>query len=99
MPDNIRYNQLNRERKRFQNIIRMICYQLLLRTYFPLIKKIYKRKAGSNQKIINTPNDMRPEYEKNKLFVTLYTLPTPRENQALQKILKTLNDSKKISWY
>ncbi len=45
------------------------------------------------KKIIDIPIYLYPDYEANKLYVTLYTLPTPRNNDAIYKIIETLNNS------
>lgn len=97
MPEDIRYNQLNGESKHFQNIIKMICYRAetaFANLLAPHYKKAINEKRALTKKIINTQIDLKPDYEANKLYVTLYTLPTPKDNEALQKILGTLNDSK-----
>ncbi|MEX0930959.1 MAG: putative transposase [Candidatus Paceibacterota bacterium] len=97
MPDNIRYNQLHGESKHFHNIIKMICYRaetVFANLLAPHYKKAENEKRALTKKIINTQIDLKPDYETKKLYVTLYTLPSPKENEALHEILKTLNDSK-----
>ena len=37
--------------------------------------------------------DIIPDYKNNFLTVTIYTMSTPRENEALKKIMQILNDS------
>lgn len=99
MPEKIRYNQLNGESKHFQNIIKMICYRAesaFANLLAPHYKKSINEKRALTKKIINTRIDLKPDYEKKKLFVNLYTLSTPRDNNAVYKILETLNDSKTI---
>ena len=75
----------------------MICYRVettFANLFAPHYKKSINEKRSLAKKIINTPIDLRPDYVANKLYVTLYTLPAPRDNEALNEILETLNDSK-----
>src|SRR5690625_3030440 len=96
MPEEIRYNQLEGESMHFQNILKMLCYRAES-SFANLIAPFYKRAENEKRilvkKIINSPIDLKPDYEENKLYVNLYTLPTPKENEAVQAILQTLNDS------
>ena len=99
MPEKIRYNQLNGESKHFQNIIKMICYRAestFANLLAPYYKKSLNEKRALTKKIINNRIDLKPDYEEKKLHVKLYTLPAPRDNDALHKILETLNDSKTV---
>lgn len=59
----------------------------------PFYKKAENEKRILVKKIINSPIDLRPDYEEKKLYVNLYTLPTPKENEAVNAVLETLNDS------
>src|SRR5690606_6315633 len=75
MEDQIRYNQLNGESKHFQNILKMICYRAES-AFANLLAPHYKKSINQKRaltKIINTPIDLRPDYQANKLYVTLYT--------------------------
>ncbi|TVR84818.1 MAG: hypothetical protein EA409_00340 [Saprospirales bacterium] len=99
MPDKIRYNQLNGESKHFNNIIKMICYRAesaFANLLAPYYKKSLNEKRALTKKIINNRIDLKPNYEEKKLYIKLYTLPAPRDNDALHKILETLNDSKTV---
>lgn len=96
MPESNRYTQLDGESKHFQNILKMICYRS--ETTFGNLLAPYYKKSGDEirslvQKIIHTHIDLQPDYENNKLYVTLYTLPNKRDNEAINKILPVLNDS------
>lgn len=96
MPEQIRYNQLDGESKHLQNIIKMICYRsetAFANLLAPYYKKSVNEIRGLVKKIINTNIDLKPDYENAKLYVTLYTLPTPRDNEPINKILDTLNSS------
>lgn len=97
MPRPIRYNQINGQSKHFYNILKMICYRAesaFANMLAPHFKKSMNEKRALVKRIINTPIDLKPDYQTNKLYVSLYTLPTPRDNDALSEILQTLNDSK-----
>ncbi len=96
MPDNIRYNKLNIESKRFQNIIKMICFRAetsfanLLSSNF---KKNVNEKRALVKSIINSHSDIIPDYHKNKLTVKLYTQSSPRMNAAIEKVCELLNET------
>ena len=96
MPDNIRYNKLNIESKRFQNIIKMICFRAetsfanLLSSNF---KKNVNEKRALVKSIINSHSDIIPDYHKNKLTVKLYTQSCPRMNAAIEKVCELLNET------
>ena len=86
MPPSIRYNQLDGESKHFQNINRMICYRAesaFANLLAPHYKKSMTEKRALVKKIINTPIDLYPDYEENKLYVTFYPLPPPRQGKSL----------------
>jgi len=96
MPDNIRYSKLNTESKRFQNIIKIICYRAetscatLLSTGY---KKSINEKRTLVKSIINSHADIVPDYQNNKLTVKIYSLANPRMNHAIEKVIKLLNES------
>ena len=99
MPDNIRYNKLNVESKRFQNIIKMICFWAetsfanLLSSGF---NKHIDEKRSLVKSIIKSHADIIPDYKNNKLNVKLYSLANPRMNAALEKVCHLLNESETI---
>jgi len=90
-----RYNKLDMESKLFRNIIKMICYRaetsfatLLSANY----KKAINEKRALAKKVINASADLTVDMEKQTLQVSLYSLPNPRDNQALSEICQTLNE-------
>lgn len=96
MPDNIRYSKLNMESKRFQNIIKMICYRaetacanLVSGTY----KKSINEKRALVKSIIKSHADIIPDYKNKLLTVKIYTLANPRMNKAIEGIISLLNES------
>jgi hypothetical protein len=94
-----RYNKLHTESKLFLNVIKMICYRAetsfanLLSAYS---KKHINEKRALAKSIINTPCDMKVDYEDNTLNVTLHTLATPRDNEAVKKICQLINESNTV---
>ena len=97
MPENVKYNKLNIESKRLQNIIKMICFRAetsfanLLSNYY---NKSINEKRALVKSIINSHADIIPDYNNNHLVVRLYSQATPRMNDAIQNICKLLNDTK-----
>lgn len=93
MGDN-KYNKLNTESKLFLNVIKMICYRAetslanLLATDY---KKHINEKRMLVKNLINTPCDLVVDHENNTLNVNLYSLATPRDNQAVCKICTLIN--------
>ena len=99
MPENTRYTKLDMEGKLFQNIIKMICYRA--ETTISLLVKgdIYKKQEEIRslvKSIINSKGDIVPDYLQKTLTIKIYTLATPRDNLALEKLCDLLTDSEII---
>ncbi len=96
MADQVRYNKLNVESKRFQNIIKMICYRAetscanLLSDSF---KKSINEKRTIVKSIIGSHGDILPDYTTNTLTVKIYSQANPRSNYALQTAIDLLNQT------
>ncbi len=96
MPEHIKYNKLNIESKRFQNIIKMICYRAetsfanLLSNDF---NKSTNEKRSLVKSIINSHADVIPDYQNNLLTVNLYTQANPRMNIAIENVIQLLNET------
>jgi hypothetical protein len=96
MPEHIKYNKLNIESKRFQNIIKMICYRAetsfanLLSADF---NKSINEKRALVKSIINSHADIIPDYQNNLLTVNLYTQANPRMNLAITNVIQLLNET------
>ena len=94
MPDNIKYNKLNIESKRFQNIIKMICYRAetscanLLSANF---NKSINEKRAVVKSIINSTADIVPDYKNNQLNINIYSQASPRMNRTIENIIETVN--------
>jgi hypothetical protein len=96
MPESIRYNQLNRESKMIQNIIKMICYRAET-AFANLLSPHYKRAKHEIRalikSIIHTPINMEVDRENGELNITLFPLSNQRSNEAVSKICETINDT------
>lgn len=60
----------------------------------------YKKKTNEIRALVKSilfsMADIIPDYEKNTLSVKLYSLATPRDNLALEKICNLLNDTETV---
>ncbi len=94
MPEQTRYNKLHQESKHLQNIVKMICYRAetamanLLAPHFTRSRDEVRALVKS---IISRQIDMHPDYDNGTLEITLYPLSNNRSNEAVSKILETLN--------
>lgn len=99
MDERIRYNKLHTVSKRFQNMIKMICYRAetscanLLSSGF---EKSLNEKRALVKSIIFSHGDILPDYTNNTLTVSIYSQANPRMNHALEKTLELLNQTETI---
>ena len=96
MPDNIKYNKLHMESKRFQNIIKMICYRSetsFANLLSPNFNKHINEKRALVKSIIKSHADIIPDYQNKQLNIKLYTLSNPRMNLAIDKLCQLLNET------
>lgn len=96
MPVDIQYNKLHQESKHFQNIIKMICYRA--ETSFASLlgqgyKKTINEKRALAKTVINTPINIRTDYQNKLLHIELYSQATPRDNHAVKLICEKLNET------
>ncbi len=94
MPEENRYNRLHLESKHIQNIIKMICYRAetsFANLLSPHFAKSINEKRMLAKSIIKSNINLVPDYNNKTLSVELYSLSTPRENKAVQKIFAILN--------
>jgi len=99
MEEKARYSKLDIESKHFQNIIKMICYRA--ETNFALLLAIdYKKKINEmrslTKSLINAKVNIIPDQQNKMLTVELFSLATPRDNLAAEKICQLLNDTETI---
>ncbi len=96
MSENVKYNKLNIESKRLQNIIKMICFRAET-SFANLLSEHYNKSINEKRalvkSIINSHADIIPDYNNNNLVVRLYSQATPRMNDAIQKVCKLLTDT------
>jgi len=94
MPEACRYNQLNRESKMLQNVIKTICYRAET-AFAGLLAHHYKRSEEEIRalvkSVIKTPINMEVDREKEELRIDLYSLSNQRSNDAVSKICDKLN--------
>lgn len=91
-----RYNQLHLESKLFRNIIKMVCYRAETSMAALLcagLKKAGNEKRAIAKSVINTPVDLKVDYQKGVLQVILYTQATPRYNKLVEKLCRLLNEN------
>jgi hypothetical protein len=99
MPDHIKYTKLNTESKRFQNIIKMICYRAetsCANLLSPNFKKSANEKRALVKSLINSSADVIPDYQNNRLTVKIYTQANQRMNFAIEQVIQLLNESETI---
>ncbi len=99
MPEQTRYNKLKTETKHLQNIIKMICYRAetaLANILSPYYAKNRNEIRTLVKSIIFAKADIIPDPQNKTLTVTLYSLATNRDNEALKQICGLLNESETI---
>lgn len=96
MPPEKQYNKLKTESKLLTNIIKMICYRAESSVANILNETLRSKKDEKRmlvKQIIQTPADIRPDFNEKTLTVSLHSLTSQRYNEALEKLIETLNDS------
>lgn len=99
MPQTIRYNSLNMESKRFQNVIKMICYRAetsMANILLPHYKRSKDEKRSLIKSLIQTPIDLKCDYKSKKITISLYSQSNPRMNKAAKKLCHLLNKTKTL---
>jgi hypothetical protein len=99
MPESTRYNQLNRESKMVQNIIKMICYRAetaLANLLKPHFKRANQEIRALIKSIIHTPINMEVDHKNQTLHITLYPLANQRSCEAVRNICQKVNDTHTI---
>lgn len=99
MPEDLRYNKLKIESKHLQNILKMICYRAdtaFAYTLAPYYNKSTDEIRALVKSIIFCKADLEPDYVNNTITVNLYSLATPRDNEAVRNICNQLNDTETV---
>jgi len=99
MPEEERYDKLKTESKKFKNAIIMIAYRAETSLY-NIIKSFYKGHQNDGRmlvkRILASEANMAPDYSKQTLTITLHSLATPRDNEAVNKLCQLLTDSQVV---
>lgn len=99
MPENERYDKLKTESKKLKNAILMITYRAES-SLFNIIKSFYKGHINDGRmlikKILTSEADLTPDYAKQTLTITLHSLATPRDNEAVRKLCHLLNETQTV---
>jgi hypothetical protein len=99
MPENIRYNRLNKESKMLMNVLKMICYRAetaLAKLIAPHYKRADQEIRMLVKSVINNHINMEVDREKEELKVTLFPLSNQRSNEAVSKICDILNQTNTV---
>jgi hypothetical protein len=99
MPVQKKYNKLKTESKVIMNIIKMICYRAetaVANLSVPYLTKGKDEMRMFIKQITQTPADIIPDYQNNTLTIRLYSLSTPRFNEAASKLAKLLTETETI---
>jgi hypothetical protein len=96
LPEEMRYNILNKESKKLKNIIVMLAYRAES-TLKNIVNEIYKysNKEGRIllKQIFVTDADIKVDKENKTLTVTLHTMSTTRHNTMVVNLCQVLNES------
>jgi hypothetical protein len=96
MPPESRYCKLHQESKRFQNIIKMICYRAET-AFAGLLAPFYARSDDEiralMKAVIYQTIDLFPDYDRKELNITLYPLANQRSNRAIASLIDKINDT------
>jgi len=94
MPESTRYNQLNRESKMLQNIIKMICYRAetaLANLLSPHFNRANQEIRALIKSVILSRSNMEVDNKNQVLTITLFPLSNQRSNEAVGNICEQIN--------
>lgn len=96
MPQELRFNKLKQEGKKYKNVIIMIAYRAETALY-NLLPKSYKNASKEGRALIReiftSDADLIPDYKTKTLTVSLHSLSTPRSNKALIDLCHEMNET------
>ena len=99
LPEEKRYTKLKTESAYFMSTLKMICYRAES-AIANLLQNMYGRYTEEKRmfikNIITTPADLIPDIKNNTLTIKLHSLNTPKGNELVAQICKTLNESETI---
>ena len=96
MPESVKYNSLHLESKRFQNVIKMICYRAetsMANILLPHFKRSKDEKRSLVKSLIHTPIDLMCDTKSKKMTISLYSQSNQRMNKAAKKLCTLLNET------
>ena len=99
MPTEQQYNKLKTQSKLLLNIIKMICYRaetVVANIISEALSSKKEEKRMLVKQIIQAPADILPDYKNKTLTVTIHSMSNQRFNQAIQKLLVVINESKAV---
>ena len=99
MPQDIRYNKLKQESKKFRNAILMLAYRAessLVNSIAPFYKNTHKDGRMLIKEIFNTEADIIPNQKNNSLTIRIHSLSTPRYNLAVKNLCVILNQTETV---
>lgn len=99
MPEEARINKLKTESAYFMSTLKMICYRAET-SIANLLSGVYGRYTEEKRmlikNIISTPADIIPNNSDKTLTIKLHSLNTPKNNELINQICKTLNETETI---
>jgi exonuclease VII small subunit len=99
LPKDERYNTLRKESTYFMATLKMICYRAET-ALTNLIRQSYKKADNEKRtlikEIIFNAADIKPDYQKNELLVTMHSMSTPMKNEIVLQLCHELNETETV---
>jgi len=98
LPEAEKFHQLLPDKKRLVDTIKMICYRAETALSNILQEKLShtQESRALARELFTTPADLRPDLAKQELHVLLHHLSNPRNEAAVEHLLKELNSAEFI---
>ena len=99
MPQQDRYDKLKTESKLLMNVIKMICYRAessVSQWIAPFLSRADDEKRMVVKQIIQSSADLKVDYQKKTLTITLHSLSANRFNVAAKELALFLNQTETI---
>jgi len=87
--------RLETERKKLTDGIKMICYRTetsMLNLVAPFFTRSTEEGRAFLKSVFQQPADIIPDTKEKKLLIRFHTMPTPRENHALQRLCEIITE-------
>lgn len=99
IPEKDRYTKLTEEKRSFVELLKMMAFRAET-VMVNLLSEHYTRSMDEGRmlakEIINNEANIIPDYTNNTLTIKLHSLSTPRANNAVKSICKSLNETETI---